>query len=102
MAAAQKGRGVHAIGQHRLEKSCSILGKSIYVEKKERPFNSSGLGSQTGTFACPEGLTLASCCLSWAHDGPASTLPVKSEMREGSGIGWGGVEGWGENADNCN
>ena len=21
---------------------------------------------------------------------------------EGGGIGWGGVEGWGENADNCN
>ena len=24
------------------------------------------------------------------------------EVREGGGIGWGGVEGWGENADNCN
>ena len=23
-------------------------------------------------------------------------------MGEGGGIGWGGVEGWGENADNCN
>ena len=23
-------------------------------------------------------------------------------MGEGSGIGWDGVEGWGENADNCN
>ena len=22
--------------------------------------------------------------------------------REGGGFGWGGVEGWGENADNCN
>ena len=21
---------------------------------------------------------------------------------EGGGFGWGGVEGWGENADNCN
>ena len=25
---------------------------------------------------------------------------VKGE--EGGGMGWGGVEGWGENADNCN
>ena len=24
------------------------------------------------------------------------------EMGEGGGFGWGGVEGWGENADNCN
>ena len=24
------------------------------------------------------------------------------EAGEGGGIGWGGVEGWGENADNCN
>ena len=23
-------------------------------------------------------------------------------MGEGGGIGWGDVEGWGENADNCN
>ena len=23
------------------------------------------------------------------------------EVGEGSGFGWGGVEGWGENADNC-
>ena len=24
------------------------------------------------------------------------------EVGEGGGIGWGRVEGWGENADNCN
>ena len=24
------------------------------------------------------------------------------EAREGGGFGWDGVEGWGENADNCN
>ena len=24
------------------------------------------------------------------------------KVGEGGGIGWGGVEGWGENADNCN
>ena len=24
------------------------------------------------------------------------------EVGEGGGIGWGGVKGWGENADNCN
>ena len=24
------------------------------------------------------------------------------EVAEGGGIGWDGVEGWGENADNCN
>ena len=24
------------------------------------------------------------------------------DVGEGRGIGWGGVEGWGENADNCN
>ena len=24
------------------------------------------------------------------------------EVGERSGIGWGGVEGWGESADNCN
>ena len=23
------------------------------------------------------------------------------EVGEGGGIGWGGVEGWGENADSC-
>ena len=23
------------------------------------------------------------------------------KVGEGGGIGWGGVEGWGENADNC-
>ena len=28
---------------------------------------------------------------------------IKGEGRGGGGgIGWGGVEGWGENADNCN
>ena len=26
----------------------------------------------------------------------------KVGTREGGGFGWGGVEGWGENADNCN
>ena len=26
----------------------------------------------------------------------------KIKGEEGGGIGWGGVEGWGENADNCN
>ena len=24
------------------------------------------------------------------------------EAGQGGGFGWGGVEGWGENADNCN
>ena len=24
------------------------------------------------------------------------------EVEEGGGFGWGGVEGWGEKADNCN
>ena len=24
------------------------------------------------------------------------------EAGEGGGFGWGGVEGWGENSDNCN
>ena len=24
------------------------------------------------------------------------------EAGEGGGFGWGGMEGWGENADNCN
>ena len=24
------------------------------------------------------------------------------KVGEGGGFGWGGVEGWGENADNCN
>ena len=24
------------------------------------------------------------------------------EVGEGGGIGWGGVEGWGENSDSCN
>ena len=24
------------------------------------------------------------------------------EVGEGGGFGWGGVEGWGENTDNCN
>ena len=26
----------------------------------------------------------------------------EDEVGEGGGTGWGGVEGWGENADNCN
>ena len=26
----------------------------------------------------------------------------RMEVGEGGGFGWGGVEGWGENADNCN
>ena len=26
----------------------------------------------------------------------------KVEVGEGGGVGWDGVEGWGENADNCN
>ena len=26
----------------------------------------------------------------------------KIKGEEGDGVGWGGVEGWGENADNCN
>ena len=26
----------------------------------------------------------------------------RAEVWEGGGTGWGGVEGWGENADNCN
>ena len=26
----------------------------------------------------------------------------KVEAEEGDGFGWGGVKGWGENADNCN
>ena len=26
----------------------------------------------------------------------------RGEGGEGGGFGWGGVEGWGENADNCN
>ena len=25
-----------------------------------------------------------------------------TEVGEGGGFGWGGVEGWGEKADNCN
>ena len=27
---------------------------------------------------------------------------TKPRGREGGGFGWVGVEGWGENADNCN
>ena len=26
----------------------------------------------------------------------------RMEAGEGGGFGWGGAEGWGENADNCN
>ena len=26
----------------------------------------------------------------------------RAEAGEGGGFGWGGVEGWGESADNCN
>ena len=26
----------------------------------------------------------------------------RDEVGEGGGTGWGGVEGWGETADNCN
>ena len=29
-------------------------------------------------------------------------LKGKVEVGEGGGIGWGGVEGWGENTDTCN
>ena len=38
--------------------------------------------------------------------GICPSLPGKSrgrvEVGEGGGFGWGRVEGWGENADNCN
>ena len=27
---------------------------------------------------------------------------VGEEVKKGGGFGWGGVEGWRENADNCN
>ena len=27
---------------------------------------------------------------------------MRVEVGEGGGLGWGGVEGWGENAENCN
>ena len=27
---------------------------------------------------------------------------IKGEVGEGGGFGWGGVEGWGEKAYNCN
>ena len=29
-------------------------------------------------------------------------LRGRVEVGKGGGTGWGGVEGWGENADNCN
>ena len=45
----------------------------------------------------------------WGEGFPGATIKdtgTKSRGRveagEGGGFGWGGVEGWGENADNCN
>lgn len=53
LAVSKKGRGVHATGQRVLEKSYSnVEQKHLYGEKW--PFDSSGLGSQTGTVVCPE------------------------------------------------
>lgn len=54
-----------------------MLGKSIYLEKKQA-FNSSGPGSQTGRFVCPEGLALASYCLSQPRNDP----PLLSASQE--------------------
>ena len=34
--------------------------------------------------------------------GHMDQIKVGGEVGEGWGLGWGGVEGWGENADNCN
>ena len=31
-----------------------------------------------------------------------NSIKIKRELGEGGGFGWGGVEGWGEKAHNCN
>ena len=36
------------------------------------------------------------------YKGHKDKIKVGVEVGEGGGTGWGGVEGWGENADNCN
>ena len=36
------------------------------------------------------------------YKGHKDKIKGAGEEREGSGTGWGGVEGWGENADNWN
>ena len=48
-------------------------------------------------------------CPSWGEGSIGATIKDtrtksrgKVEVGEGGGFGWGGVEGWGENADNCN
>ena len=51
---------------------------------------------------------LAVCFNREAPGAPGPLLPsskcfdLSKVLGEGGGIGWGGVEGWGENADNCN
>ena len=36
------------------------------------------------------------------YKGPKYKIKGEGRGGGGSGTGWGGVEGWGENADNCN
>ena len=36
------------------------------------------------------------------YKGHKDTSRGRVEVGEGGGIGWGGVEGWGEKAHNCN
>ena len=36
------------------------------------------------------------------YKGHMDKIKGRVEVGEGGGFGWGGAEGWGENADNCN
>ena len=36
------------------------------------------------------------------YNGNMDKIKGEGGGREGGGFGWSGVEGWGENADNCN
>ena len=53
--------------------------------------------------------SLITCALKYHHILSGTTIKDtwtkpkgRVEAREGGGFGCGGVEGWGENADNCN
>ena len=48
-------------------------------------------------------MSLVIFCLLFSFDeGHNDKIKGGVEVGEGGGTGWGGVEGWGENVDNCN
>ena len=58
-------------------------------------------GSSIFSFLRRRGIVVRGVYRSY-YKGHKDKIKGEVEVEEGGGIGWGGVEGWGENADNCN